>query len=133
MKRYEKARWKRRESVIDVKGLREQPFCFQASRRSVGSRRMSGGEGRMKRISLVLPAVIVWMGGVAHAEVVEETYKLTMEVTTAKGQSVRRPTDVTVFRDTARAKSPFVVINHGRVVPREGRAAFGRVRYPDIS
>ena len=48
-------------------------------------------------------------------------------------QEVRQDIVVTVFRDDQRQKSPYVVVNHGRLSSAADRAAFGRVRYSENS
>ena len=64
----------------------------------------------------------------AHARVVEETFELPVEVKDIHGKAHRHNFTVTVFRDEERAKSPFLVISHGRG-DAEARARLGRSRY----
>lgn len=64
----------------------------------------------------------------AAAAVVEEIFELPVEVKDIYGRAHRQAFTVTVFRDDARAKSPFMVISHGRA-NRDGRARLGRARY----
>ena len=59
----------------------------------------------------------------AHAKVVEETIDLPVEVTDQKGQKVQHTIRVFIFRDDARPRSPFLILNHGRSGDRAIRAA----------
>ena len=49
-----------------------------------------------------------------EAKVVETTVEVPVEVTGAHGQIVRQPIKVTIFRDDARPRAPFMILNHGR-------------------
>ena len=48
------------------------------------------------------------------AGLVEETIELPVEVTDVRGRTVRQPIKVVIYRDDQRAKSPFLILNHGR-------------------
>jgi dienelactone hydrolase len=74
-------------------------------------------------ISIVLSLVC----SPAFAAIIEETISLPVEVRDASGAPVRQSITVTVFRDNARPKSPFLILNHGRS-DAAGRAALGRAR-----
>jgi dienelactone hydrolase len=69
----------------------------------------------------------------AYAEVVEETGRLALEINDAKGVLVKRPAELTVFRDASRASSPFIVLSHGRLVPQEGRAKMSAARFREVA
>src|SRR5262249_30052626 len=71
-----------------------------------------------------------------HAATVEQVIKVPITLKTHWGdrrREVQQDIVVTMFRDDAREKSPYVVINHGRVSGESGRAKFGRMKYSDIS
>ena len=65
----------------------------------------------------------------AHAALVEDVFSLQVEVKDAQQRVHQHPITVTVFRDDAREKAPFLVLNHGRAGDAAGRAALGRARY----
>lgn len=54
-----------------------------------------------------------------EAKIVETTVDVAVEVTDAHGQIVRQPIKVAIFRDDARPRAPFMILNHGR----SGKAA----------
>jgi dienelactone hydrolase len=61
--------------------------------------------------------------------VLEETVDLAVEVTDIYARRHKQSIVVTVFRDSARATAPFVILSHGRSGSAERRATFGRARY----
>lgn len=65
----------------------------------------------------------------ARAKFVEDVIDLPVRVTTMTGAIVEQSIKVTIFRDDARAKAPFLIINHGRAVAADQRAALGRARF----
>ncbi|WP_284619802.1 alpha/beta hydrolase family protein [Aquabacterium humicola] len=70
----------------------------------------------------------------ARAKLVEEHFKLPVEVADAYGKKVARAIVVTVFVDDETPQPrPVVVLNHGRAPTVAGRAAVGRSRYPEAS
>lgn len=72
--------------------------------------------------------------GAACAKVVEQQFDLPAHVTNAWGKAVAQTIRVTVFvNDETPAPHPVLIINHGRAVDAEGRAALGRARYSDAS
>ena len=71
--------------------------------------------------------------GIAHGALVEETSKTPVEVAMADGTTLKHEIIVTVFRDDARARAPFVILNHGRAPTAQGRAELGRARYSAVS
>lgn len=73
-----------------------------------------------------------WMGTFgAHAALVEEIVQIPVEALDRKGQPHRQEITLTVFRDDAREKSPFLVLNHGRSGTAAGREKLGRARYSE--
>jgi dienelactone hydrolase len=50
----------------------------------------------------------------ARAKIIEEETELPVEVADSRGQLVRQPIKITIFRDDARARAPFLILNHGR-------------------
>jgi dienelactone hydrolase len=67
----------------------------------------------------------------AQAILQEEVIELAVSVQPARGRPVSQPIKVTIIRDDGVAKSPVVILNHGRAVKREDRAKLGRARYSD--
>jgi len=71
-----------------------------------------------------------------QAATIEEVIRAPVVLTThldGHRQEVRQDIVVTIFRDDQRQKSPYVVVNHGRLSSAADRAAFGRVRYLENS
>jgi len=69
----------------------------------------------------------------AHAAVVEEIIQIPIQTKDIYHQAHQHTITVTIWRDADRAKSPFLVLNHGRAGTTEGRARLARSRYPDAS
>jgi hypothetical protein len=69
----------------------------------------------------------------AHSQVVESSFALPVTVADSFGRVVSQDVQVTVFRDPAKARSPFLVLNHGRAGAPQDRAKLGRARYSDNS
>ena len=65
----------------------------------------------------------------ARAAIIEEVVKLPVTVNTLSGQAVTREVVVTIFRDESRAKSPFLILNHGRSGVESERRGMGRATY----
>lgn len=80
---------------------------------------------------LVVGLVLLHAG--ARANVVEERLTLNVAIRHAELGEIQHPVVVTVFRDTRRARSPFMVLGHGRAVTDSERAALGRARYTENS
>lgn len=74
---------------------------------------------------------LFWLSHIsqARAAIVEEVVKLPVTVTASSGQSVTRDVVVTVFRDESRAKSPYLILNHGRAGKDSERRGIGRMVY----
>jgi dienelactone hydrolase len=67
----------------------------------------------------------------ATARLAEEVVQVPAAAKDVYGRQYQHVMTVTIFRDDERAKSPFLVISHGRSGSPEGRAKLGRARYPD--
>ena len=72
---------------------------------------------------------LVFAAAPARAKLIEDIIDLPVRVTTVTGAVVEQAIKVTIFRDDARAKGPFLFINHGRAGAAEERAALGRARF----
>ncbi len=81
--------------------------------------------------TILLLVVGLWVQPVipACAAIIEEVVKLPVTVTTSSGQSVTRDVVVTVLRDESRAKSPYLILNHGRAGKDSERRGIGRMVY----
>src|SRR5262245_7687912 len=53
-------------------------------------------------------------GTTTQATFVSETVELPVEVADATGRTIQQTITLVVFRDGRRAKSPFLILNHGR-------------------
>jgi dienelactone hydrolase len=67
----------------------------------------------------------------AGAKVIEDIVDLPITVTVGNAPAITHTIKLTIFRDDTRAKSPFLVLNHGRGGKADVRAALGRARYGD--
>jgi dienelactone hydrolase len=56
------------------------------------------------------------LSGVGNARMVEELVEVPVEVKDVKGTVVRHTIRTTVYHDDSRARSPFLILNHGRAV-----------------
>src|SRR5215470_11735010 len=72
---------------------------------------------------------ILTMVNSAFAGLVEETIELPVEVTDVRGRTVRQPIKVVIYRDDQRAKSPFLILNHGRSSDATKRQAVRAAQY----
>lgn len=75
----------------------------------------------------------LFLSASAAAAVVEEIFELPIEVKDIYGRAHQQSFTVTMFRDDARAKSPFMIINHGRAGNAQARAKQGRSTYRENS
>ena len=82
---------------------------------------------RLGAIAL-LALSIPWAPMSARANVVEEVIEVPMSFKTLHWGEFTQNIKVTVFRDTQREKSPYLLLNHGRPVASE-RFKFTRSRY----
>jgi len=83
-----------------------------------------------RAMQLIATGLAVATGSV-HAAVIEERLDLEVVVRHPDHGEVRRAVPVTVFRDPARTRSPFLILNHGRATTPAANAALGRVRYSE--
>ena len=84
---------------------------------------------RIARALLALSAVFAAFG--AGAEVVEEVITVPVSVSTIYGQPVAQDIHLTIWRDATRARSPFLVLNHGRPANAAAVAIMPRQRYAE--
>ncbi len=84
-------------------------------------------------IRLVTLLLALGLGSGARAAIVEEQVTLPVTVRHGSQAETRRDLTVTVFRDDARPRAPFLVLGHGRPVSAAQRAALGRSRYAETS
>jgi dienelactone hydrolase len=75
---------------------------------------------QMKQMALAGITVAVFTCPVA-AKIVETTVEVPVEVTDARGEVVRHPIKVTIFRDDTGPRAPFMILNHGRPAKATGR------------
>lgn len=72
--------------------------------------------------------------GLVQAKMVEEVIKVPVKVVDGYGKASEQDIVVTLFRDdTAPKPMPILIVNHGRAVKPEQRAAMGRVKYTAVS
>ncbi|HET9734801.1 MAG TPA: dienelactone hydrolase [Burkholderiales bacterium] len=67
----------------------------------------------------------------ARAILQEQVVELAVTAANARGQSVTHPIKLTIFRDDAVARAPFLILNHGRSAKAEDFVKMARVRYSD--
>jgi len=72
---------------------------------------------------------MLWASGDVSAAVVEATVQLPVAIKDRSGTESRHDISLTVFRDDARERAPFLVFNHGRASDPAGRARLGRARF----
>jgi hypothetical protein len=84
--------------------------------------------GRRTLLIVVTAAISLWVDP-AKAAVVEETRRITVRVEDAGARAVEHAIVLTIFRDSERARAPFLLFNHGRSGNPLERAAMGRARY----
>lgn len=68
----------------------------------------------MYRSAVIALVLVALAAGAAHADVVEERALVPVEVVDRHGAAVRQSIEVTIVRDASRARSPFLVLSHGR-------------------
>lgn len=69
----------------------------------------------VKSLALAALALVASAGcSQLEAKIVETTAEVPVEVTDARGHVVRQPIKVTIIRDDARPRAPFLLLNHGR-------------------
>jgi pimeloyl-ACP methyl ester carboxylesterase len=75
--------------------------------------------------------LIMLSAPLANSEIVEEIITLPVLVKNIYGGEFKQEIVVTIFRENSRAKSPWLVLNHGR--PSSGALQMGRQRYSQNS
>jgi dienelactone hydrolase len=83
----------------------------------------------MRRLALAFALLACSLQGCAALQ--EQVVELPVTAADARGQSVTHPIKLTIFRDGAVAKAPFLILNHGRPARAEEFARMARVRYSD--
>jgi dienelactone hydrolase len=96
---------------------------------------MTANRGLPMPVSMraILAAALALGAGAGHAKMMEETIELPVEVTSAYGRVFNHSFKVTIFRDDARARSPFLVLNHGRSAYPSENVKLGRARFTENS
>jgi dienelactone hydrolase len=79
--------------------------------------------------AVCLGIAFLWSGGLAGAAIVEEIIQLPVRVTDMRGTAVNHTITVTIFRESGWARSPFLILNHGRSSSEAERAKLGRARF----
>jgi dienelactone hydrolase len=65
----------------------------------------------------------------ARGQARRDDHRVPVEVRDAQGQIVRQPIKVTIFRDDARPRAPFMILNHGRSAKAVQRAGVKPAQY----
>lgn len=76
-----------------------------------------------------LPLLLLLTQTAPLAKITEDVIDVPVSVSNAYGRSVEQTIKVTVFRDTERARSPYLVLNHGRAPNPADFAKTPRFRY----
>lgn len=84
------------------------------------------------RHALLLAACLA-LAATAQAEVVEEVISVPVTVRVIDKQEITKEMVVTIFHDTARQKSPYLILSHGRASAASQREKIGRERYKENS
>jgi dienelactone hydrolase len=88
----------------------------------------------LTRLAICAIAGLVGGVGTVQARLVEEQIKVHVKVANNIGKEVEQDIVVTIFSDDTTAKPyPALVLNHGRSVTPEERAAYGRVKLSAVS
>jgi dienelactone hydrolase len=80
-------------------------------------------------IRLLTALLFLSIGQNVRAQVIEEQFNLPVAIRHATAGEVRQEVVVTVFRDSRRPRSPYLVLGHGRAPKPEDRAGMGRARF----
>ena len=83
--------------------------------------------GKIVKILLSVCACLYTLA--AHAALVEDIVQIPVEVMDEHRRVHQQLITLTIFREDAREKAPFLVLNHGRAGTAEGRLQLGRARY----
>lgn len=84
----------------------------------------------MKRIAL---GILLFLPVAAAATVSYQVVDVEVRVKSPFGREFTQPIKVTIWRDSARERAPFLVLNHGRPANPEGFKKMGRVAYTENS
>jgi dienelactone hydrolase len=84
---------------------------------------------RRSFMRLAALALVPFAASAAAAAMVEELVMLPVTIRHQERGEIRHEVPVTVFRDAARARAPFVVLGHGRATSPAANAGLGQVRY----
>src|SRR5262249_28425055 len=95
-------------------------------RMCAGRYRFGTGGRAMRRIALCacgwLITALALGPTAANAKILQDTIELPVVVADAYGRTVRHSIRVAIFRDDARARTPFLILNHGRAARASQRA-----------
>jgi dienelactone hydrolase len=76
----------------------------------------------------------LWLASAgSSATVVETVLDVPVKVTAASGRVVEQAIKVTVFHESTRFASPYLILNHGRPFEDAKRGEMRRIAFPDIS
>jgi len=87
----------------------------------------------VRALCALISACAIAAASTGHAAIVEGVFEVPVTVKTIYDQVHTQKIQVTVWRDDAREKAPFVILNHGRPASAASFAAMGRQRYPENS
>jgi dienelactone hydrolase len=87
----------------------------------------------LKRIvaTAVLATAVTACIDAARARTIEETVEVPVQVAGVDGTPISQSIKVTIFRDDAKARSPFLILNHGRPASRDGYLDVRAASYAD--
>ncbi|MDN3987556.1 dienelactone hydrolase family protein [Zwartia vadi] len=74
-------------------------------------------------------SLLITASAFAQSKIVEEVVTVPVSVQNAYGEINNHNVIVTIFRDSDRNKSPYLILNHGRSGSAEERAKLGRAKY----
>jgi hypothetical protein len=80
-----------------------------------------------------MAVALLGCAGAALAKPVSHVVDVTVTVTNIYGREFTQPIKVTVFRDDARGRAPFLILNHGRAATVEEQKKMGRAAYTENS
>lgn len=81
----------------------------------------------------ILRLLVLCLPGLSLATVVEEVIDIPVSVQTAYGQEINQSIKLTIFRDDAREKAPYLVLNHGRPAKEVDFFKMGRQKFTENS
>jgi dienelactone hydrolase len=88
----------------------------------------------LQRLALYAIGGLVGGVGTVQAALIEEQIRVPVRVADNYGKEIAQDIVVTLFYDDDASKPyPALVLNHGRAGTRDGRAAYGRVKYSAVS